>query len=261
MELFDSHAHYDDSLFNNERDTLIEKMHNEGVTTIVSAGYSLEGTKRNLELSKKYSFIYTTAGISPNDLKESWKNDIEEIDKIINDNLPSGKILAVGEIGFDYHYDTDKKIQYEAFSKQIDIANKYDLPIVIHTRDAVMDTLKMLKEKEVKNRGIFHCCPLNRELVKEALKLGYYISMAGPITFKNSKNANEIIEMVPIEKILIETDSPYLAPEPVRGTTNNSINLKYIVKKIASVKEMTEEEIARITYENAERIFRIKHND
>ena len=261
MELFDSHAHYDDSHFDNERDTLIEKMYKEGVTTIVSAGYSLEGTKRNIELSKKYSFIYTTAGISPNDLKESWKNDIEEIEKIINDNLQSGKILAVGEIGFDYHYDIDKKIQYEAFSKQIDIANKYDLPIVIHTRDAVMDTLKMLKEKEVKNRGIFHCCPLNRELVKEALKLGYYISMAGPITFKNSKNANEIIEMVPIEKILIETDSPYLAPEPVRGTTNNSINLKYIVKKIASVKEMTEEEIARITYENAERIFRIKHND
>ena len=261
MELFDSHAHYDDSHFDNERDTLIEKMYKEGVTTIVSAGYSLEGTKRNIELSKKYSFIYTTAGISPNDLKESWKNDIEEIEKIINDNLQSGKILAVGEIGFDYHYDIDKKIQYEAFSKQIDIANKYDLPIVIHTRDAVMDTLKMLKEKEVKNRGIFHCCPLNRELVKETLKLGYYISMAGPITFKNSKNANEIIEMVPIEKILIETDSPYLAPEPVRGTTNNSINLKYIVKKIASVKEMTEEEIARITYENAERIFRIKHTD
>ncbi len=261
MELFDSHAHYDDSHFDNERDTLIEKMYKEGVTTIVSAGYSLEGTKRNIELSKKYSFIYTTAGISPNDLKESWKNDIEEIEKIINDNLQSGKILAVGEIGFDYHYDIDKKIQYEAFSKQIDIANKYDLPIVIHTRDAVMDTLKMLKEKEVKNRGIFHCCPLNRELVKETLKLGYYISMAGPITFKNSKNANEIIEMVPIEKILIETDSPYLAPEPVRGTTNNSINLKYIVKKIASVKNMTEEEIARITYENAERIFRIKHND
>ena len=261
MELFDSHAHYDDSRFDNERETLIEKMYKEGVTTIVSAGYSLEGTKRNIELSKKYSFIYTTAGISPNDLKENWKNDIEEIEKIINDNLQSGKILAVGEIGFDYHYDIDKKIQYEAFSKQIDIANKYDLPIVIHTRDAVMDTLKMLKEKEVKNRGIFHCCPLNRELVKEALKLGYYISMAGPITFKNSKNANEIIEMVPIEKILIETDSPYLAPEPVRGTTNNSINLKYIVKKIASVKEINEEEIARITYENAERIFRIKHND
>ena len=257
MEYFDSHAHYDSYRFDEERDDIINKVYNEGVTRIVSAGYSLEGTKINLELSKKYPFIYTTAGISPNDLGEDWEQDIEEIDKIIMDNLNSGKILAVGEIGFDYHYDTDKKIQYEAFSKQIDIANKYDLPIVIHTRDAVMDTITMLKEKTVKNKGIFHCCPLNRELVKEALKLGYYISMAGPVTFKNSKNADEIIQMVPTDRMLIETDSPYLAPEPVRGTTNNSINLKYIVKKIASVKGMSEEKIARLTYENAERVFQI----
>ena len=257
MEYFDSHAHYDSYRFDEERDDIINKVYNEGVTRIVSAGYSLEGTKINLELSKKYPFIYTTAGISPNDLGEDWEQDIEEIDKIIMDNLSSGKILAVGEIGFDYHYDIDKKIQYEAFSKQIDIANKYDLPIVIHTRDAVMDTITMLKEKTVKNKGIFHCCPLNRELVKEALKLGYYISMAGPVTFKNSKNADEIIQMVPTNRMLIETDSPYLAPEPVRGTTNNSINLKYIVKKIASVKGMSEEKIARLTYENAERVFQI----
>lgn len=257
MEYFDSHAHYDSYRFDEEREDIINKVYNEGVTRIVSAGYSLEGTKINLELSKKYPFIYTTAGISPNDLGEDWEQDIEEIDKIIMDNLNSGKILAVGEIGFDYHYDTDKKIQYEAFSKQIDIANKYDLPIVIHTRDAVMDTITMLKEKTVKNKGIFHCCPLNRELVKEALKLGYYISMAGPVTFKNSKNADEIIQMVPTDRMLIETDSPYLAPEPVRGTTNNSINLKYIVKKIASVKGMSEEKIARLTYENAERVFQI----
>ncbi len=257
MEYFDSHAHYDSYRFDEERDDIINKVYNEGVTRIVSAGYSLEGTKINLELSKKYPFIYTTAGISPNDLGEDWQQDIEEIDKIIMDNLNSGKILAVGEIGFDYHYDIDKKIQYEAFSKQIDIANKYELPIVIHTRDAVMDTITMLKEKTVKNKGIFHCCPLNRELVKEALKLGYYISMAGPVTFKNSKNADEIIQMVPTDRMLIETDSPYLAPEPVRGTTNNSINLKYIVKKIASVKGMSEEKIARLTYENAERVFQI----
>lgn len=257
MEYFDSHAHYDSYRFDEERDDIINKVYNEGVTRIVSAGYSLEGTKINLELSKKYPFIYTTAGISPNDLGEDWQQDIEEIDKIIMDNLNSGKILAVGEIGFDYHYDIDKKIQYEAFSRQIDMANKYELPIVIHTRDAVMDTITMLKEKTVKNKGIFHCCPLNRELVKEALKLGYYISMAGPVTFKNSKNADEIIQMVPTDRMLIETDSPYLAPEPVRGTTNNSINLKYIVKKIASVKGMSEEKIARLTYENAERVFQI----
>ena len=153
MEFFDSHAHYDDARFDDERDKLIEDVYKSGVTRIISAGYSLEGSIKSLELSNKYDFIYSTVGISPNDLvsypqidDEKWKQNIEEIDKLISTNLSSKRIVAVGEIGFDYHYDTDKKIQYEAFSKQIDIANKYDLPIVIHTRDAVMDTLTMLKE-------------------------------------------------------------------------------------------------------------------
>lgn len=286
MEFFDSHAHYDDARFDDERDKLIEDVYKSGVTRIISAGYSLEGSIKSLELSNKYNFIYSTVGISPNDLieraevsnleksktnlenieksypqidDEMWKQNIEKIDKLINSNLSSKRIVAVGEIGFDYHYDTDKKIQYEAFSKQIDIANKYDLPIVIHTRDAVMDTLTMLKEHPVNKKGVFHCCPLNRELVKEALKLGFYISMAGPVTFKNSKNANEIIEMCPMDKILIETDSPYLAPEPVRGTRNDSRNLKYIAQKIASVKGITIEEVAETTYENTMKCFNIKN--
>ena len=284
MEFFDSHAHYDDARFDDERDKLIEDVYKSGVTRIISAGYSLEGSIKSLELSNKYNFIYSTVGISPNDLieraevsnleksktnlenieksypqidDEMWKQNIEKIDKLISSNLSSKRIVAVGEIGFDYHYDTDKKIQYEAFSKQIDIANKYDLPIVIHTRDAVMDTLTMLKENPVNKKGVFHCCPLNRELVKEALKLGFYISMAGPVTFKNSKNANEIIEMCPVDKILIETDSPYLAPEPVRGTRNDSRNLKYIAQKIASVKGMAVEEVAKATYENTMKCFNI----
>ena len=226
MEFFDAHAHYDDIRFKEDRKELISKIHEFGVTMIVSAGYSLQSTKNNLELTTKYDYIYTTAGISPNDLHENWESDVVCIDKIIYDNLYSGRIVAVGEIGFDYHYDVDKKIQYEAFKSQIDIANKYDLPIVIHTREAVVDTINMLKTNVVNKKGIFHCCPLNRELVKEALKLGFYISIAGPITFKNSKNANEIIDMIPIDRILIETDSPYLAPDPVRGTRNDSRNLK-----------------------------------
>ena len=257
MEFFDSHAHYDDGRFDLDRDKLINSLKEADITKIVSAGYSLKGTKNNLELSKKFNFIYFTAGISPNDLNNNWEEDILAIEEIISDNLKSGKLLAVGEIGLDYHYDTDKKIQHEAFKKQIDIANKYNIPIVIHTRDAVMDTISILKENTVNKKGVFHCCPLNRELVKEALKLGFYISMAGPITFKNSKNADEIIEMVPIDKILIETDSPYLAPEPVRGTRNDSRNLKYIAEKIANVKHISLEEVAKVTYENTERIFEI----
>lgn len=276
MEFFDSHAHYDDIKFEGDRDKLINDIFASGVTKIISAGYSLEGSKKSLKLSSKYNFIYSTVGISPNDLAEKneientneknnypqsddkmWIHNIEEIDKLISANLSSKRIVAVGEIGLDYHYDTDKKIQYEAFSKQIDIANKYDLPIVIHTRDAVMDTLTMLKEHPVNKKGVFHCCPLNRELVKEALKLDYYISIAGPVTFKNSKNAIEIIEMCPLDRILIETDSPYLAPEPVRGTRNDSRNLKYIAHKIASVKGISIEEVANATYNNAIRCFEI----
>lgn len=258
MEFFDSHAHYDDNRFKEDREEIINKIYKFGVTAVVSAGYSLQGTIDNLELANKYDFIYTTAGISPNDLENSWEKDIESIDKIINTNLSSGKILAVGEIGLDYHYDVDKKIQYEAFTRQIEIANKYSLPIVIHTREAVMDTINILKENCVNKKGIFHCCPLNRELVKEALKLGFYISIAGPVTFKNSKNANEIIDMIPIDKILIETDSPYLAPDPVRGTRNDSRNLKYIAGRIADVKGESLEKIAEITYENAKAIYGIK---
>lgn len=257
MEIFENHAHYDDAHFDNDRDTLIKEVYDSGVKKIVSAGYSLEGTLRNIELAKRYHFIYTTCGISPNDLNENWEDDINKIDNIIKNNLSLAKILAVGEIGLDYHYDTEPNIQKKAFIKQIEIANRYKLPIVIHTREAVMDTISILKEYNVIKKGIFHCCPLNRELVKEALKLGYYISLAGPITFKNSKNADEIIDIVPCDKILVETDSPYLAPEPVRGTRNDSRNLKYILQKIANVKGISIEEIAKLTFENAKRIYHI----
>ena len=143
------------------------------------------------------------------------------------------------------------------FIKQIELANSLDLPIVIHTREAINDTLQILKENPVKNRGIFHCCPLNRELVKEALKLGYYISLSGVITFKNAKNADEIIKMIPEDKILIETDSPYLSPEPFRGKRNNCTNVRYVAEKIATVKSKTLEDIAQITNINAKKIFKL----
>ena len=256
MEFFDSHAHLDDEKFNEDREELILEIKKAGITKFISAGYSLEGSIRAIELSKKYDFIYPTCGISPNDIPQTeeklWKN-LDKIEELIKEN---SKIVAVGEIGLDYYWEKEnKEMQKLAFIEQIKIANKYDLPIVIHTREAVMDTLEILKENPVNKKGIFHCCPLNRELVKEALKLGFYISFAGPVTFKNSKNANEIIEMVPNDKMLIETDSPYLSPEPLRGRRNDPRNVKYIAQKIADVKNMTIEEVAKQTYENAEKIY------
>jgi len=190
-------------------------------------------------------------GISPNDIGE----DTEQIQKLAQDK----KVVAIGEIGLDYYWEKEnKEIQKQAFIQQIEIANQLELPIVIHCRDAILDTLEILKKNECKKRGIFHCCMLNPELIKEALKLGYMISLAGPITFKNSKNADIVIQMVPEDKLLIETDCPYLAPEPKRGTRNDSRNLLWIAKKIAEVKGKTVEDIAKITYANAKNIFEIE---
>lgn len=258
MELFDSHCHLDDKKFDEDRQEIIDSIFKSGVTKLVSAGYSLESSKRALELTKMYPQIYTISGISPNDIADNVENIDEEIVEI-KEIAKNNKVVAIGEIGLDYYWNKEnKELQKYAFIKQIEIANKLQLPIVIHTREAVNDTLEILKQHPVTKKGIFHCCPLNRELVKEALKLGFYISFAGPVTFKNSKNADEIINLVPQEKILIETDSPYLSPEPNRGKRNDPRNVKYIAEKIANVKEITLEELAKITYENACRIFEIK---
>ena len=260
MKLFDSHAHYDDEKFDKDRDDVIQSIYNSGVDKFISAGYSLESSKNAIDLTNKYEFIYTTVGISPNDVKTTMQEtieDIAELERIIN-REENKKIVGIGEIGLDYYWNKEnKEIQKQAFIKQIELANKLNLPITIHTREAVADTLEILKQHPVNKKGVFHCCPLNRELVKEALKLGFYISFAGPVTFKNSKNAQEIVEMVPNDRMLIETDSPYLAPEPVRGTRNDSRNVKYIAEKIANIKQLQIEEVAEITYQNTLRIFNI----
>ena len=254
MDFFDSHAHYNDEYFKPIRDEIIPKMYNDEITNIVCAGYDLEGSKDAIEIAKKYPHIFATCGISPNDISENVEKDIEEIENLAKNE----KIVAIGEIGLDYYWNKDnKELQKEVFIKQIDIANKLGLPIVIHTRDAVMDTLQVLKEHPVDKKGVFHCCPLNQELIKEGLKLGFYISFSGNVTFKNAKSAG-CIEIVPLDRILIETDSPYLSPEPHRGERNTSLNVKYVAEKIAEVKQEKIEKIAEITRKNAKNIFDIK---
>lgn len=233
-------------------------MYDEGVTKIISAGYNLESSKYASKLTSEYDFIYTTCGISPNDIPEGEKEFYKELIEI-KELTKNEKCVAIGEIGLDYYWNKEnKEYQKRAFIEQINLANEVDLPIVIHSRDAISDTLEILKNNKVNRKGVFHCCMLNRELVKEALKLGFYISFAGPVTFKNSKNAQEIIKMVPNERFFIETDSPYLSPEPNRGKRNDSRNLKYIVEKIAKEKDIDIEKVAEISYKNAVEFFRIK---
>ncbi len=254
MEFFDSHAHYNDEKFEQDRDKLIKEIYKEGITKIINAGYSLESSRKAIEIAEKYNFVNAIVGISPNDIENFKEKDLIEIKKIAENK----KVVAIGEIGLDYYWNKEnKELQKKVFIVQIEIANELKLPIVIHSREAVYDTLEILKTNRCNKKGIFHCCPLNVDLVREGLKLGFYISFAGPVTFKNSKNAEEIIKMIPLEKILIETDSPYLSPEPLRGTRNDSRNVKYIAQKIADIKGITLEEVAKATYNNAKKIFEI----
>ncbi len=250
MRFFDSHSHYNDEKFDEDREKILHEIYEAGITKIIVAGYDIESSKKAIDLSNKYDFIYPICGISPNDILKTENEIIKQI-KEIEDIAKADKVVGIGEIGLDYYWNKEnKELQQMAFINQIKLANKLNLPIIIHTREAVMDTIRILKENIPSKKGVFHCCPLNKELVKEGLKLGFYISLAGPITFKNSKNADEIIQMIPLEKMLIETDSPYLAPEPNRGIRNDSRNLKYLVEKIAQVKQIEPEKIAEITYNN-----------
>ena len=260
MEFFDSHSHYNDEKFNEDREKIIKDTFESGITKFVCAGYNIPSSLFSLELSKKYEYIYSICGISPNDIPQSeqelWKS-INEIIQIVKEKN-SKKLVAIGEIGLDYYWNKENSdLQKQAFIKQIELANEMKLPIVIHSRDASVDTIDIIRNHRVKKAGIFHCCQLNQELVRQALELGYYISFAGPITFKNSKNAPDVVKMVPLDRILIETDSPYLSPEPNRGKRNDCRNVKYVAQKIADIKEISLEEVAKKTYENAMRIFEI----
>ena len=255
MELLDAHAHYNDEKFDTDREELLNGIYKSGITTIINAGYDIESSKKAIEIANKYEFIYATAGVSPNDIEDLPNDYLKQIEKMASNK----KVIAIGEIGLDYYWNKENKDkQKEVFIEQIKLANKLQLPIVIHTREAIMDTIDILKN-EVKcvNTGIFHCCPFNIDLVREGLNLGYYISFCGPVTFKNSKNAETIVNAVPLEKMTIETDSPYLSPEPLRGTRNDSRNVKYIAQKIADIKGISVEEVAKQTYINAKKVFKI----
>lgn len=255
MKLFDTHSHYNDEKFNEDRENIIKQTYEAGITKFICAGYNVKSSEEAVKIANKYKYIYSICGISPNDLEDYNTQNINKIKQLAQSN----KNVAIGEIGLDYYWNKDNKnLQKQVFIEQIKIANELNLPIVIHSRDAVQDTIDILKQNKVNKKGIFHCVQLNKFLIEEAIKLGFYISFAGPITFKNSKNAEEIVKIVPIEKILIETDSPYLAPEPVRGTRNDSRNVKYIAEKIAQFKQIPLEELAKITYKNAMKIFSIK---
>ena len=256
MEYFDTHAHYDDEKFDEDREEVLDKIYKAGVTKCVDIGCDVETSKKAIQIANSHDFVYAMCGIHPSEIasnQDEIQQDIEEIKNLAKSN---SKVIAIGEIGLDYHWPGfDKEMQKFAFIKQVELSNELNLPIAIHTRDAVDDTIAVIREHKVNRGGILHCCPFNRELVKHGLEQGYHIAFGGTSTFKNSKNACEIVNMVPDDRILIETDSPYLSPEPFRGTRNDSSNLKYVVQKLAEFRNSTPAEIAKLTYNNAIKLF------
>ncbi len=256
MKIFETHAHYDDEKFDNDRKEIIKKIKEAGISRCINIGCDINTSIKSVQYSKENDFIYAAIGLHPSNLpktKEEICTQIQELKQIAINNK---KVVAIGEIGLDYYWNKDnKQLQKYAFIKQIELAQELNLPIIIHTRDAIDDTINIIRYN-IKISGVLHCCPFNKELVKHGLEHGLYIAFGGTSTFKNAKNADEIINMVPLDKILVETDSPYLSPEPLRGKRNDSRNLKYIIKKLANTKKISEEKMAEITYNNAEKLFK-----
>lgn len=253
--IFETHAHYDDEAFDSDRDELILSMQSNGITTIVNATSSKETIIKSIALSEKYPFIYTTIGVHPSDCAEMDEDELNWL----GDQCSYEKAVAVGEIGLDYHYDEPSKdIQKKWFEAQIDLARRVNLPIIIHSRDAAKDTMDIMKAMKAEEiGGDIHCFSYSVEIAREYLNMGFYIGVGGVITFKNGRKLREVVEYAPIEQIVIETDSPYLSPEPYRGKRNSSLNLPYVVEKIAEIKGLSTEKVIEKTWQNAKRLYRL----
>ena len=254
--IFDTHAHYDDEDFDLDREDLLAKMKESGVSHVVNIGASLASTKRSVELAKQYDFIYAAVGVHPSDTRELNEETFQWLKK----QCKEPKVVAVGEIGLDYYWDEpERDIQKEWFARQIALGREEKLPLVIHSRDAAQDTIDIMKsEKAAEAGGILHCFSYTKETAKIFLDMDFSFGIGGVITFKNAKKLKEAVEYIPMDKIVIETDCPYLSPEPNRGKRNSSLNLPYVVKAIAEIKNLPEEEVLRKTYENAKKLYRIE---
>ena len=250
--LFDTHAHLNDVQFDNDREQLLSDIGNMG--RYVEIGTDIESSIAAADLADRYDFVYAAAGIYPHCTAGITLEDIDSLREICRRQ----KVVAIGEIGLDYHYDdTAAEIQRKWFDIQLDLCAELDLPVAIHTRDAMKDTIDILRRHSDVN-GIIHCYSGSAESAKILLDMGYYISFAGPVTFKKSRKLAEAAAVVPIDRLLIETDSPYLAPDPHRGHRNNPLLVECVARRIAEIKEMSFEEVARKTYDNAMRAYRIK---
>lgn len=251
--LVDSHAHLEDEKYDRDREKVIEECKKD-LTFLINVGSNLLTSKQSIELAHNYDFIYASVGIHPHDAQREF-DKVEEIERLALQE----KVVAIGEIGLDYYYnDPPKEFQKEVFTKQIRLAKKLNLPIIIHDRDAHGDILDILKQEWTKDlRGVFHSYSGSVEMAFQVIEMNFYISLGGPVTFENAKKPKEVAKAVPIEKLLIETDSPYLTPEPYRGKRNTPVYVKFVAEKIAELRDMSCDEVCRITAENTMKLFTI----
>lgn len=253
--IFDTHSHYDDKVFDEDRNALLSGMKENGVGWIVNVGAEMQGCRDALRLAEEYDFVYAALGIHPSEAAELTEADIDWM----QENAANKKVVAIGEFGLDYHWpEPSADIQKKWFVRQIVLAKETGLPILIHSRDAAADTMEILTtEKAYDCGGVIHCYSYSSEMAKEYVDMGFYIGIGGVVTFKNAKKCKRTVEEIPLEKIVLETDCPYLSPEPHRGERNDSTNLIYVAEAIAELKGVAPEEVIRVTTENAHKLYRL----
>lgn len=254
--LIDSHVHLDDKRFNRDRDSIIKGLKDDGIEMVINIGADLQTSIASVSLAEKYDNVYAVVGVHPHSAKEVDNSTIE----ILKSFASREKVLAIGEIGLDYHYDNSPRdVQRKWFVEQLKLAKEVNLPVVIHTREAAQETFEILKEAQDGTlRGVLHCYSGSVEMALEYIKLGFYISIAGPVTFNNSRVLKDVVKAIPLDKLLVETDCPYLTPEPNRGKRNEPAYVKYVAGEIADIKGISFEKLAEATNKNTKDLFNIK---
>ena len=259
--IFESHAHYDDRQFDADRETLLENLPFQNVGVIVNVGSDIRSSKESITLAHQYDYIYAAIGVHPDEVDTMKEADMEELSHMAKED----KVVAIGEIGLDYFRkegNAYKSVQKEWFCRQLNLAKEIEKPVIIHSRDAAEDTIQILRDfrkenPQIENPGVIHCYSYSQELAKEYVAMGFYIGIGGVVTFKNAKKLVETVAQIPLERILVETDSPYLCPEPNRGKRNDSSQIRYVMDRIADIRGIAPEEVEKQTEMNARKMYRL----
>lgn len=259
--IFESHAHYDDRQFDVDREKLLENLPLQNVGVIVNVGSDIRSSKESITLAHQYDYIYAAIGVHPDEVDTMKEADMEELSHMAKET----KVVAIGEIGLDYFRkegNAYKSVQKEWFCRQLDLAKEIEKPVIIHSRDAAEDTIQILRDfrkenPQIENPGVIHCYSYSPELAKEYVAMGFYIGIGGVVTFKNAKKLVETVAQIPLDRILVETDSPYLCPEPNRGKRNDSSQIRYVIDRIANIRGIAPEEVEKQTEMNARKMYRL----